>query len=93
MDAKIAEQTKAGVFPIRLKPDDWTSGEIVWLLDVIAPSREMATTVPANFNRVAKQDAVKIHPLVARLVDAEVLQKLVRKVDDDRSSKDSSSLN
>ena len=89
VDAKIAEQTKAGVFPIRLKPDDWTSGEIVWLLDVIAPSREMATTVLANFNRVAKQDAVKIHPLVARLVDAEVLQKLVRKVDDDRSSKDS----
>lgn len=47
-DAKIAEQTKTGVFPIRLKPDDWTSGEIVWLLDVIAPSREMATTVQSR---------------------------------------------
>jgi len=93
VDAKIAEQTKAGVFPIRLKPDDWASGEIVWLLDVIAPSREMATAVLANFNRVAKRNAVKIHPLVARLVDAEVLQKLVRKGDDDSSSQDSSSIN
>lgn len=93
VDAKITEQTKAGVFPIRLKPDDWTSGEIVWLLDVIAPSRETVTTVLANFNRVAKRDAVKIHPLVARLVDAEVLQKLVRKVDDDSSSIGSESIN
>ncbi|MDF8357625.1 toxin-activating lysine-acyltransferase [Ensifer adhaerens] len=93
VDAKIVEQTKAGAFPIRLKPEDWTSGEIVWLLDVIAPSREMATGVLANFNRVAKQDAIKIHPLVAGLVDAEVLQKLARKIDDDSSSKDLKSIN
>ncbi len=34
VDARIAEQTKAGVFsPIWLKPEDWKSGKIVWLLD------------------------------------------------------------
>ena len=42
VDAKIAEQIKAGVFPVRLASDDWTSGEVVWLLDVIAADRSQA---------------------------------------------------
>ncbi|MCY1327630.1 hypothetical protein D9M68_289090 [compost metagenome] len=84
---------KAGAFPIRLKPDDWSSGEIVWLLDVIAPSREMATAVLANFNRVTKQDSVKIHPLVARLVDGEVLQKLARRSESEDAAADTSLIN
>ncbi|EJJ26149.1 toxin-activating lysine-acyltransferase [Rhizobium sp. CF142] len=76
VDARISEQTKAGVFPIRLKPEDWKSGEIVWLLDVIAPTRELATLVLTQFHQVAKQDSIKIHPMVAHLVDPEVLSKL-----------------
>jgi len=40
VDAKIREQIKAAVFPIRLKPEDWASGDIVWLLDrAAAPER------------------------------------------------------
>ncbi|MDK4741475.1 toxin-activating lysine-acyltransferase [Rhizobium sp. CNPSo 3464] len=76
VDARISEQTKAGVFPIRLKPEDWKSGEIVWLLDVIAPTRELATLVLTHFHQVAKQGNIKIHPMVAHLVDPEVLAKL-----------------
>jgi hemolysin-activating ACP:hemolysin acyltransferase len=76
-EAKIREQIKAGVFPIRLKPDEWNSGNTVWLLDVIAPSRELATRVLSNFSQVAKQNTIKIHPMVAQLVDREVLQKLL----------------
>lgn len=76
VDARIVEQTKAGVFPIRLKPEDWKSGEIVWLLDVIAPTRELATMVLTHFHQVAKQGNIKIHPMVAHLVDPEVLAKL-----------------
>jgi hypothetical protein len=66
----------AGGFPVRLKPEDWKSGDIVWLLDVIAPMRELATMVLTNFHQVAKQDKIKIHPMVAHLVDPEVLAKL-----------------
>lgn len=76
VDARIAEQTKAGVFPIRLKSEDWKSGDIVWLLDVIAPTRELATMVLTHFHQVSKQDSIKIHPMVAHLVDHEVLRKL-----------------
>lgn len=76
VDARISEQTKAGAFPTRLKPEDWKSGDIVWLLDVIAPTRELATLVLTHFHQVAKQDNIKIHPMVAHLVDPEVLAKL-----------------
>ncbi|MBB4388427.1 toxin-activating lysine-acyltransferase [Rhizobium sophorae] len=80
VDARISEQAKAGVFPARLKPEDWKSGEVVWLLDVIAPTRELATMVLANFHQVAKRGDIKIHPMVAHLVDREILGKLTNGV-------------
>lgn len=76
VDAKIREQTKAGVFPIRLKPEDWTSGSINWLLDVIAPNQRLTTAVIANFRQVIKEGDMRIHPIVSRLVDPEALQKM-----------------
>jgi hemolysin-activating ACP:hemolysin acyltransferase len=77
VDAKIREQIKNGAFPVRLKADDWVSGDRVWLLDVIAPSQKMASAVLANFKQVVKQDGqVRIHPIVARQVDPELLRRM-----------------
>ena len=76
VDEKIREQIKAGVFPLHLKPDDWTSGEINWLLDVIAPDAKLTIAVIANFRQVIKQGEMRIHPVVARLVDSEDLKKM-----------------
>jgi cytolysin-activating lysine-acyltransferase len=76
VDARIREQIKAGVFPIRLKADDWNAGPINWLLDVIAPTPKLVTSVLANFKQVLKEGDLKIHPLVARLVEPEALQKM-----------------
>jgi cytolysin-activating lysine-acyltransferase len=77
VDARIREQIKAGSFPVRLKPDDWTSGEITWLLDVIAPSQKMASDVLLNFRKVLKSGAdVRIHPVVVRQIEPELLKKL-----------------
>ena len=81
VEEKIKEQIKAKVFPVRMKPDDWNSGSIVWLIDVIAPSRELATAVLVNFQQVAKADSIKIHPFIRDLVDPEVLNKLSSKAD------------
>ncbi|MGI9406590.1 MAG: toxin-activating lysine-acyltransferase [Hyphomicrobiaceae bacterium] len=75
-DARIREQIKAGVFPIRLKPEDWNSGSINWLLDVIAPSQRLTTSVIANFRQVVKEGDMRIHPIVTRLVDPEALKKM-----------------
>jgi cytolysin-activating lysine-acyltransferase len=76
VDAKIVEQTKAGVFPLRLAPEDWTSGDLPWLLDVIAGDRGQATSVLANFRQLVGDKPIKIHPMVARLIDPAVLEKL-----------------
>ena len=80
VDAKIAEQIKAGVFPVRLGHEDWTSGEVVWLLDVIAADRSQAQgtsgRVLANFRQLSGKRPVKIHPIVARSVDPALLEKM-----------------
>ena len=76
VDARITEQIRAGVFPIRLAAEDWTSGETVWLLDLIAADRRQATSVLANFRQLAGDRPVKITPLVATLIDPEVAAML-----------------
>lgn len=76
VDARIREQISAGVFPIRLRSEDWASGEINWLLDVIAPTEKLAGSVIANFKQVIKQGELRIHPMIRRLVDADQLRSM-----------------
>jgi cytolysin-activating lysine-acyltransferase len=75
-EAAITDQVKSGVCPVRLKDNDWTGGENVWLLDVIAGDQKAATTVLTNFRSVAGDRLIKIHPMVSRSVDPAVLEKL-----------------
>ena len=76
IDTKIREQVQAGTFPIRLKAEDWNSGDINWLLDVIAPDQRTTANVIANFKQVVKEGSLRLHPIVTRLVDAETLAKM-----------------
>ena len=69
LDARIREQIQAGTFPVRLKTEDWNSGEINWLLDVVAPDQRTTTNVIANFRQVVKEGSLRLHPIVTRLVD------------------------
>ena len=81
VDTSISEQVRAGVFPIRIGSEEWASGETLWLIDVIAPNRRLASTVLANFRQIAGDRPVKIHPIVARSVDADMLDKMRVKPD------------
>jgi cytolysin-activating lysine-acyltransferase len=81
VDARIRDQVKARTFPVRLKPEDWTSGgkevgDHAWLLDVIAPTPKLASMVLASFSRLVKSGELNVHPVAARQVDAEMLRKL-----------------
>jgi hemolysin-activating ACP:hemolysin acyltransferase len=76
VDARIREQIREGIFPLRLKSDDWASGEINWLIDVIAPDQAATARVIANFKQVVKEGSLRLHPLIARLVDEETLKKM-----------------
>jgi hemolysin-activating ACP:hemolysin acyltransferase len=75
-EAKIHEQINAGVFPVRLASDEWVSGEALWLLDVIASNQKAATAVLLNFNSIAGERKVHLHPVVARSVDPAILERL-----------------
>lgn len=75
-DAKIREQIKARTWPIRLKADEWNSGDITWLIDVIAPTQKATGSVVANFKSVVKEGDLRLHPVVGQLLDAETLEKL-----------------
>lgn len=76
VDAKIRDQIAAGTWPVRLKSEDWNSGSINWLLDVIASDQRSVASVIANFRQVVKEGGLKLHPLITRLVDAETLEKM-----------------
>jgi cytolysin-activating lysine-acyltransferase len=75
-DARIREQIQAGTFPVRLKAEDWNSGDINWLLDVVAPDQRTTTNVIANFKQVVKEGNLRLHPIITRLVDTETLAKM-----------------
>ncbi len=53
-------QTVASTFPTA---EDWTSGDINWLLDIIVPDQK--TT--ANFRQVVKGGNLRLHPIVSKL--------------------------
>lgn len=76
VDLKIREQIKAGVFPIRLAHSEWASGEINWLLDVIALDQKTAGQVIGNFRQVVKDGELRLHPIITKLVDEETLSKM-----------------
>lgn len=62
---------------MRLQPNDWTSGDIPWLLDVIAPNPQLTAAVIANFRQVVKKGGeMRLHPIVTRLVGREMLERI-----------------
>lgn len=77
VDARITEQANAKVFPIFLAPEEWVSGDIVWLLDVIAPTAALTSAVIGQFRKVANTANIKLHPAILRMIPAEVLAEIV----------------
>ena len=75
-DARIRDQIKAGTYPVRLKADDWTSGDNHWVLDIVTPDEAQAAKVLANFGQLAKGGSLKLHAAVARGLPDEVLERM-----------------
>lgn len=75
-DARIRDQIRGGNWPLRLRAEDWNSGNNNWLIDVIAPDQKATASVIANFRQVVKEGGLKLHPLITQLVDKETLKKM-----------------
>ncbi len=73
-EGRLRDQIAGGVWPLRLKADDWNSGQNNWLIDVIAADKKATASVIANFRQVVKEGSLKLHPLITRLVDEETLK-------------------
>lgn len=70
VETKIRQQIAAGMFPVRLKPEDWTSGDNIWLIDIVAPNREIGTRLFQEFQKIGfGASTVQVHPVVARSID------------------------
>ena len=76
VDVRIRSQIREQVFPIRLNPEDWTSGEINWLLDVIAPDRAAATKVIANLKQIIKGGDLRLHPIIETLAEPDMMARV-----------------
>jgi len=76
VDASIRQQIAQGVFPVRLKPNDWNSGTINWLFDVVTSNAKITSAVIRNFRQVAKEGELRLHPVISRLVDPELLAQM-----------------
>ena len=75
-ERRLRDQIRGNVWPIRLKADDWNSGENNWLIDVIAADQRSVASVIANFRQVVKGGSLKLHPLITRLVDEDTLKSM-----------------
>lgn len=86
VDAKIRTQIEAEVFPVRLVGDDWKSGQRLWILDVIAPTPELAKTMLIKFRETMASVQVSLHPHLMRLFDRDFLATIALVRDDKQSS-------
>ncbi|MEQ1716489.1 MAG: toxin-activating lysine-acyltransferase [Hyphomicrobium sp.] len=75
-EGRLRDQIKGGNWPIRLRGEDWNSGNNNWLIDVIAPDKKAAAAVIANFKQVVKEGELKLHPLITQLIDKATLEQM-----------------
>ncbi len=69
VDQRIRDQIKAGIYPLHLRPADWTSGDTVWVLDVVAPDASTATAIASGLQKEHEGKPIKLHPAVVDLLD------------------------
>lgn len=75
-ETRLLDQIKGGVWPIRLRSEDWNSGNNNWLIDVIAPDMKAMANVIANFKQVVRDGKLKLHPHVTRMLDRKTLEAM-----------------
>ena len=73
---RIADAANKGTFPVPIHKDDWTSGDDIWLLDVIVPSRKAGTAVFGNFASLIGERGLRMHPIVLQSIDQNIIDQI-----------------
>jgi cytolysin-activating lysine-acyltransferase len=74
--ARIAEAANKGLFPVLMGKEDWTSGDQIWLLDLIVPSRKSGSAVFGNFASLIGERGFRMHPVVLNSVDQAIIDQI-----------------
>ena len=64
VDRKIMRFVKRGQFPVVLEPSEWVSGDIHWVLDVLAPDLVGTNTLIDRYRQTMNGRLLRIHPHV-----------------------------
>ena len=72
---RIAADANANTFPVRMEAQDWTSGETIWLLDLLVPDQKAGTAVFMNFGKLIEGRSFRAHPVVWGMVDKSITDK------------------
>ena len=78
VDAAICDQINDNVFPLNLKPGDWDSGNVNWILDIIAPDHAAAKQVAFAVRDMMPAGDIRIHPAAARAIGEEGLKEITQ---------------
>jgi hypothetical protein len=68
VDEEIRAQIATRTYPVELDREDWRSGDIHWLLDVIALNEAAAHKVIAGLGDVIRAKELHVHPRVQLLL-------------------------
>lgn len=68
VDYKMRRLIEQGQFPILLEPSEWISGNIHWILDVLAPDAGSAVSLVDKYQHTVNSQTLRIHPhLIGKL--------------------------
>jgi cytolysin-activating lysine-acyltransferase len=68
VDEKIREQIQAKTFPVKLTADEWNSGEIHWVFDIIAADLRLIEFSFANIKNHLNSTQLFAHPTLEQLL-------------------------
>lgn len=76
VEHKLIRQIKENRFPIQLHAKDWSSGKNIWLLDVIAPTPDLAKKILEKFAAATTFSEVRLHPVIVEQFGPTLLKAL-----------------
>jgi len=75
VSARLGAAANSGTFPLPLQPEEWSSGDNVWLIDVIAPTKAFASATFRAFGVLMGERTFRIHPIILQNIDPASIER------------------
>jgi cytolysin-activating lysine-acyltransferase len=81
VDERIRKQIEAKNFPVLIALEDWNSGDIHWLLDVVAPSEQLVLITLDNIKSHLGRQKLMVHPTLQHFIEIKNTNQTLSKID------------